>query len=285
MNNMKKLNSFILGLLGVALIGSCKIGDLELQKDFKYVAGSTVDAHLNKTALQYLTDRGKTPLIANDTVFKYMQLGLEYAGMDMSEYTKDGRTFIFLSNNAIRVLPTTTTAGVVKTTSNIPTAGFWFDFPIMEKNPDGSQKYAADGVTPVTHPAKSWSEYSPATVRNYFLYLIGQGDINFTNVKNTNTTLQSILPSGATATKESKLGYLVSSATPNMSPSGARIITYNYVTGGQGFDPEGKWNMRINNGDFSTLTFNDNTTVATGGLIATNGIIHVNATTTYPCRY
>jgi hypothetical protein len=286
---MKKRNIILAGLFCATLgLGSCKIGGLELQENFEYKPGATVNPNINKSALQFLRDRGKTPVVANDTVFKYMQLGLEYAGFDLSEYEKAGRTFIFLSNNAIRVLPTTTTAGVVRTTSNIPTAGFWFDFPIMEKNPDGSQKYGTDGVTPISHPATSWSEYSPTTVRNYFLYLIGQGDLGFNNISNDNKELQSILPVGTVAGKESRLGYLLVSPTRNLNLNGDRTYSYDYTpnSAGRGFDLESKFNIRITNANFSPLKFNDAATnIATGGIIATNGQIHVMATTTYPSRY
>ncbi|MBW4888566.1 hypothetical protein KXQ82_02520 [Mucilaginibacter sp. HMF5004] len=285
---MKKINIIISSLCILAL-ASCKIGGLEMQKDFQYVSGNELHGEINKTASQYLQDRGKTPIIPNDTVFKYMQLGLEYAGIDLAEYTKPGRTYIFLSNNSIRVLPTTTVTvngkPVVTTTSNIPTAGFWFDFPIMDKNPDGTQKFAADGVTPVTHPAKAWSDYSVATVRNYFLYLIGQADVGFNNANYVNTSLASLLPAGAVAGKESKMGYLVVNSTPMLNASGARVLVYNYTTGGNGFDLEGKFNIKFGSGDFTPLVINDNTNVATGGLIATNGQIHVCATTVYPSRY
>ena len=282
---------YILAALGCLLMaGSCKIDSLELQKNYEYKPGSTVDAKINKSALQYLRDRGKTSVVPNDTVFKYMQLGLEYAGLDLAEYEKTGRTFIFLSNNAIRVLPTTTSTvngvTVVRTTSNIPTGGMWFDFPIMDKNPDGSQKFAADGVTPISHPATSWSEYNPQTVRNYFLYLIGQGDLGFNNLNNANQSLTSILPANTVAGKESRLGYLVVNNAQNLNVSGNRVITYDYTGNtGRGFDTESKFNLKQTNADFSPMVMNDNTNVATGGIIATNGQIHVNAATTYPSRY
>lgn len=272
---MKKLYIFLACILGVSVISSCSMFGLDLQEDYDYHA-STLDPHINKSVRQYLEDRGKTPVVANDTIFKWMQLGLEYAGLDLAEYEKTGRTFILLSNNSIRVRNAST--GAV-------TAGMWFDFPVMEKNPDGSQKFAADGVTPVTHPARSWDEYSKETVKNYFLYLMFEGQFSFDNAKIDNTTFQTLLPSGAAATRESKLGYAVASVTPNYSAAGARILTYDYVNGGNGFDPEGKINMKILNSDYSPLQINDQTTVATAGIIATNGIIHVCAATVYPWRY
>jgi hypothetical protein len=285
---MKKTNIILTaGLFIASILGSCKVGGLELQENYEYKPGSTVDPKINKSALQYLRDRGKTPVLLNDTVFKYMQLGLEYAGIDPVEYEKAGRTFIFLSNNAIRVLPTTTTAGVVKTTSNVPTSGFWFTFPILEKNPDGSQKYAADGITPVTHPATSWNEYSPITVKNYFLSLIGQGDLGFNNLTSVNQSLTSILPVGTVAGRESALGYLVVNAEPALNTSGARTLVFDYRTPstGKGFDLESKFNLKQTNTDFSPMVLNDANNVATGGLIATNGQIHVMSTTAVPSRY
>jgi hypothetical protein len=286
---MKRKYITIASLFCASLLGSCKIGGLELQKNFEYKPGSVTDARLNKTALQYLRDRGKTPVVANDTVFKYMQLGLEYAGIDPAEYEKSGRTFIFLANNAIRVLPTTTATvngkPVVTTTSNVPTAGMWFDFPVMEKNPDGTQKFNADG-TPVSRPARSWNDYAPETVRNYFLYMIGQGDLGFNNLNSVNQGLTTLLPAGAVAGKESRMGYMVVSTTPNLSVNGTRTVTFDYVNNtGRGFDPEGKFNLKQNNTDFSPMVMNDATNVTTGGLIATNGQIHVTSTTTFPSRY
>lgn len=273
--NVMNIARVIVGCVFLAVLGSCSIVGLDLQEDYDYKA-SVLDPHINKTARQYLEERGKNPLIANDTIFKWMQLGLEYADIDLKEYEQSGRTFILLSTNAIRVRNATT--GAI-------TAGMWFDFPIMDKNPDGSQKFAADGVTPVTHPAKSWAEYSKTTVRNYFLYLIFQGHLGFENAKIDNTAFQTILPPGTVATKESRLGYVVTSKTPNFTPAGAKIITYDYVNGGSGFDPEGKINMKVVNSDYAPLQINDQTTVSTGGLIATNGTIHISSTTTFPWRY
>jgi hypothetical protein len=284
---MKNLHIKLATLCCTTLLAACSIGGLKLQEDYDYIKSGALDPNIKKTALQYLMQRGKAPVTANDTVFKYMQLGLEYAGIDQSEYEKSGRTFIFFSNSAIRVLPTKTTNGVVTTTSNVPTGGLWFDFPIMEKNADGSQKYATDG-TPVSHPAKSWNEYSKETVRNYFMYFIIQADYGFNNATTTNTTMQTLLPAGTVAGKESRLGYMVTSAAANgtnTNAAGNRVPIFDYANGGAGFDPEGKINMKIVNSDYSPLMVNNFANVATAGLVATNGQIHVCSTTTYPSRY
>ena len=96
-------------------------GCYKLQKDYKYNA-FTLDPHINMTAKEFLLSRG-TAGAGTDTVFKWMQLGIEYAGIDMAEYEKPGRTFIFLHNSAIR---TTTGSGASQRT----TGGFFFDYPV-----------------------------------------------------------------------------------------------------------------------------------------------------------
>lgn len=270
---MKKIYQHILGAALIGIVSSsCSMFGLDVQKDYKYEA-ITLDPHINISAKEYLLKRGKNPAVANDTVFKWMQLGLEYAGINLEEYEKPGRTFVFLNNNAIRIRNANT--GAI-------TGGMWFDLPIMEKNPDGSLKFN-NGV-PVTRVATKWSDYSVETVRNYFLYLIALGDYNFDNAKLENTSFETLLGTGKVATTESRLGYLVVNSEPQ--PGTSRTLTYDYLTGtGKGFDQEGKINFRMLNSDYSPLQVNSFTTLATSGIVATNGKIHVSATTVYPSRY
>lgn len=272
---MKGIYKLLSGLILSCLLSGCSMFGLDLQEDYPYEK-SILDPHINKTAREYLEERGKNPVVANDTVFKWMQLGLEYAELNLNEFEQSGRSFILLSNNAVRVRNATT--GAI-------TAGMWFDFPVIEKNPDGSIRFAADGVTPVSRPANKWSDYSKETVRNYFLYLIFQGEFGFSNALLENTSFQTLLPAGSVATRESRLGYAVATTSPNLNPSGARVFTYNYGAGGNGFDPEGKINMKILNSDYSPLQVNDQTNVSTAGIIALNGTVHVCSTTVYPWRY
>lgn len=241
---MKNINILLAGLFCITLSTSCSMFGLDLQKDYKYEK-KTLDPHLNKSAKQYMLDRGKAPQIASDTLFKWMQLGLEYAGIDLSEYEQSGRTFIFLGTNAIRVRNATT--GAI-------TGGLWFDFPIYEKNPDGSQAMLPDGITPRTHPATSWKEYPVQEVRNYFLYLILKGDYGFNNATTSTTTLETLLPPGSVPgtiqSSVSRLGYV-------------------------GFDPEGKIDMVLVNNQDSPLRINSVTNCTSSGQIATNGQVHV----------
>jgi len=274
---MKKLNfkniSFA-SLLALSFsFASCSLTGLDLQEDYDYQK-KTLDPHINKTARQFLEERSYTPAKASDTVFKWMRLGLDYAGISLDEYEKSGRTFIFLHNDAIRVWDSS---------KKVATAGFWFDFPIIDtvagvqprqyvKNADGSLK---------THPAKSWSEYSKETVRNYFLYLIAEGDYGFNNAVSGNTALKTLLPANATATAESKLGYY--EAGTEALPAG--IVSRLNWSGANGFDPEGKMNMRLVNNQNSPLRINDKTDDRSAGHIATNGQVHVFGATVYPFRY
>ncbi|MDB5012184.1 MAG: hypothetical protein JWQ25_386 [Daejeonella sp.] len=276
---MKKINIILASLFCLSIsITACSLVGLDLQEDYDYKK-STLDPHINMTARAYLEKRGKNPVVANDTIFKWMQLGLEYAGIDLAEYEKPGRTYVFLSNGAIRVLPTTTTNGVVKTTSNIPTAGMWFTFPLMVKNPDGTLKTAGTPAVPVTALPTKWSDYDKEDVKNYFLSLIAEGDYGFDNGQTANTTLKTLLPEGAKATNKTRLGYYVAGTTPNYNLTGGRIFTIDYAAGGNGFDPESKINFKIVNGDYSPIQVNDYNTLTTSGIVATNGQIHVFAPT------
>lgn len=282
----KQLYTTISFLALACMISGCTLFGLDKQTDYDFQK-STLDAHINKSARQYLLDRGKNPVVPNDTIFKWMQLGLEYAGIDLAEFDKPGRTFIFLKNEAIRVLPTRTTNGVVVATSNIPTAGMWFSFPLVSKNPDGTLKLKTDASVDGV-PVRNWSDYPKEDVKNFFLSLIATGDYGFGNGVTSNTSLPTLLTPGTSASDKSLLGWYAAGTTPNLNVSGDRILNrVNVITPGQvyGFDPESRLNFRIVSSDYSPLRYNDATNAATAGLIATNGQIHVFAALIYPWRY
>ena len=226
-------------LLLALMFSGCSLFDMELQKDYDY-EHKTLDPHINITARQFLENRSyESATNTKDTVFKWMRKGLEYAQIDLSEYEKQGMTFIFLHNDGVRVWD----AKAKKVT-----AGLWFDYPIVT---------GVDPVTniPKTRPATSWSDYSVEDVRNYFLYLMVKGNYNFDKLTLSNTTAQTLLPAGAVASKKSMLGYL---------------------NEGKGFDQEGKINFKIvNNNDLAPIQINDKTNDRSGGYIATNAIVHV----------
>lgn len=247
---MKKIISIAKGsaFLSVILLSGCSLFDLDLQKDYKY-EHKTLDPHINITARKFLENRSyESPQNPGDTVFKWMRKGLEYAEIDLAEFEKQGITFIFLHNEAVRVWDAKTKK---------VTKGLWFDYPIVTSiNP-------TTGV-PVTRPALKWEDYPKEDVKNYFLYLMIQGNYNFDKLTITNSTAQTLLPPGKIASKVSMLGY---------------------ANGGKGFDQEGKMDLRlVNNDDLAPIMINDVTKNRSGGYIATNGIVHVYGATVNPFR-
>src|SRR5580765_2235729 len=95
---MKK-NSVKILCGAIVLIGILS-GCYKLQKDYNYVK-VTIDPHYNMTAKQYLFSRDTVlgGVVNSDTVLRLMRKGIEYAGIDWSEYEKPNRTYIFLHNN------------------------------------------------------------------------------------------------------------------------------------------------------------------------------------------
>ena len=109
-------------------------------------------------------------------------------------------------------------------------------------------------------------------------------EYTFENLTVTNTTIQTLLPPGATAPKDNLLGWVVTKTTPNPDPALASSTYYDKTTG-SGFDPEGKINLRLANNDASPIVVNDRTNDRTAGYLATNGQIHVFDKTIWPFRY
>ena len=273
---MKKLKIFHFAFILLAVISftSC----YKLQKDYQYNA-YTLDPNINMTAKQFLLTRG-TAGVGSDTVFKWMQLGIEYAGIDMTEYEKPGRTYIFLHNGAIR---TTTGSGA----SLRVTGGFFFDYPIIGRDSAGNVlKSKIDPAMDSLRPAFQWTEYPQQLVKNYFLYLILQGDYTFENLSVSNTSIPTLLPAGTIAdpNKVSKLGWAVVKTSPNPDPALAANITFN-TAGGAGFDPEGKMNLKLINNQDAPINLNDRTNDRTAGYFVTNGKVHVFGGTVHPFRY
>src|ERR1044071_4017569 len=110
---MKKINLYRICIIVFAAVAVT--GCYKMQKDYDYNP-QEIDPHYDITVKQFILNRGSTPVVNNDTVFKWMQKAIEYAGFDMAEYEKPGRTFILLHTDAVRRL-----------TSGKVTAGFFFD--------------------------------------------------------------------------------------------------------------------------------------------------------------
>ncbi|HEV8286460.1 MAG TPA: hypothetical protein VGQ09_19260 [Chitinophagaceae bacterium] len=273
---MKKLN--FLSILIFLALAHFLSGCYKLQTDYNYVK-STLDPHINMTAKDFMNSRGKGG-VGSDTIFKWMQLGIEYAGIDMAEYEKPGRTFIFLTNSSIR---TTSGSGA----SLKVTGGFFFDFPIIAKDASGNViKSKIDPTLDSTRPALQWSEYSKETVKNYLLYFIIDGVYGFDNLGAVNQSVPTLLPAGAAVSKtDSKLSWVITKTTPNPNLSATTSFVLSPTLGTGGFDPEGKMNLKLANTQDAPIVLNDRVNDRTAGYIATNGQIHVFGATLFPFRY
>lgn len=247
MNKINRLLKRYAFLLLLPLTG-CTLFDMELQKKYDYNP-QTLDPNIHISARKFLEDRSyESPANRSDTVFKWMRKGLEYAEIDLAAYEKQGMTFMFLHNDAIRVWDAKT---------NKVTGGMWFDFPITTLVP-GTETIAT------SRPATKWSDYPKADVKNYFLYLMLQGTYNFNNLRLTPVDAQTMLPPETLATKSSLLGFM---------------------NGGKGFDQEGKMSLSIlNNDDLAPLVINKLTKNRSGGYVTTNAIVHVYGATVFPYR-
>lgn len=256
-------------------------GCYKLQKDYKYNA-FTLDPNIGMSAKDFLISRGKAPVVTNDTVFKWMQLGLEYAGFDLTEFDKPGRTFIFLHNNAIRTISTVKINGV---DTKVVSGGFFYDYGFPVYDAAGVLlKSKLNSAVDSVRPAINWNEYPQQFVKDYFMYLILQGEYSFENLSITNTAIQTLLAPGTTAPKESRLGWVVTKSAPNPDPTLAANI-YIDKTLGKGFDPEGKINLKLINNQNAPINVNDRLDDRTAGYFASNGKVHVYDKTVHPFRY
>lgn len=270
MKNIKKIPGRLFAMIGLSLlISGCSLFESDVQKDYDYNK-FILDDHIHMSAWDYLKLRANgTAANPNDTVFRWMKKAIDYSGIDTTEYMKSNRTFIFLHNDALR-----------KFSSNKVTGGFFFDFPIV------TSLDPVTGLPKTTAPATQWTQYSKQTVKNYLLYLIIKGEYNYNNLQPGPTLLETLLPAGSIATRESKLGFLVTPATIPGATDGKTTTsaTFTYSTAGTGFDPEGKVIIQLGNTADSKLFLNGYNVVRSSGYYADNGSIHVWGTTVFPTR-
>src|SRR5215211_2846519 len=141
---------------------SCK--KLALQRDYTR-APDTVDTHVYMSAWDYLKKRalGTT---STDQIWKTFYDGIVYSGMDTLEYTKPGRTYIFLNTEAI-----------TRTNSNLSDVGFFGANLVNTKN------------------GTKWADYPKSFVKNYLQYLIMEGVHNHYTLPAINAvTIQTLAP-------------------------------------------------------------------------------------------
>jgi hypothetical protein len=158
-------NAFFIGLVMVCMTGCKKLAGLSLQENAGHET-SILDAHINKTAWQYLRERSNTS--PTDTIFKRMYEAIVYSGIDTALYTQPGNTFIFLHNDA-----------VFRAAAPTATDNYW-------------GRYKVGGQV-----AKSWSQYTPQQVKNWLLYLIVKGEYSYDNLGSENVEVKTLLPEGA----------------------------------------------------------------------------------------
>ena len=155
-------------LLALPFTGCKKLFGLKLQENTDHIT-TTLDPHIYKSAWQFLKDRalGSVP---DDTIFKRMYQAVVYSGIDTNEYTKSGRTFIFLHNDAVR-----------RTSGSTVTTDCYF----------GKYKVGTPAVA-----ATRWEDYPQSQVKNYLLSLIAIGEHTFENVPPDPKFEKTILPAG-----------------------------------------------------------------------------------------
>ena len=118
------------------------------------------------------------------------------------------------------------------------------------------------------------------------MYLIIEGEYGFNNLAVENKSVSTLLPANTVVPyTDTRLAWVITKTTPNPEVGSATTITLVYPTGGSGFDPEGKMNLKMGNNDRSPIAINDRIEDRTAGYFATNGQIHVFDKTIHPFRY
>lgn len=140
-------------LFTVIFTGCKKFAGLPLQENVEHHV-STIDPHIKMSAWDFLKSRALGTSDFKDSVFYRMYQGIVYSGIDTLEYTKSGRTFIFLHNDA-----------VLRKSGNTTTTDSYFG------------RYKVNNAV-----ATKWENYPKEQVKNYLLSLIANGEYSFENV-------------------------------------------------------------------------------------------------------
>ena len=196
-------------------LGSCTLVGLDAQKDYEYTS-KIINPNIGISARAFLESRSYDP--KGDSLFYLMRQGIEYAGIDLNEYEKPGRTFVFLTPTAI-----------LRKTGNNTATDCYFGF------------YKVNGLA-----ATKWSDYPQQQVKNFFLYLIAEGNYTFETLTPAPLMVKTLLPLG----------------TDPMNPESL-----------MGFSVVNDRNSKLNINDFPGST--RITGARTAGILSTNGPIHV----------
>ncbi len=178
---MQTIQSFLykngVWLLLMTALASCTLAGLDMQEDWDFKP-HTADPHTNKTCWDFMQYRNQP---GQDSVFDLMLKGIAYAGIDPSEYTKTSRTFILLHRDAIL---------------RVDASGVAFNDCYFGRYLVPDRDAQGNPIPGVMRPAKSWEEYPKATVKNFLLYLIVEGEHNFGSISTENDTVKTLLPLG-----------------------------------------------------------------------------------------
>lgn len=212
--------------IGISCLSACTLAGLDMQEDWDFEPHVS-DPHTNKTTWQFMVDRNQP---GQDSVFNLMLQAIAYAGLDSTAYTQTRKTFILLHKDA-----------VLRIDKNKVTTDCYFGrYTVPDRDANGNP------IPGKMRAAKNWTEYPKEQVKNYLLYLIGEGEYSFGSISLENDTLHTLLPAGADAK-----------------------------------NPESIMTLKVVNDRDSRIKINDFinsvrvTTVRTGGLLNTNGPAHV----------
>lgn len=185
MKIIKIISIIVIAFLCIGtLISGCSLAGLSLQKDYNRSTTDTIDAHVYKTAWGYLKSRAYQNASPSDTIFRRMYDGIIYSGIDTNEYTKPGRTFIFLQNSIV-------------------TGQVW-------------AKYKNAGVV-----GTKWQSYPAADVKNYLSYLILLSTYTHSNLPLQDIQASTLAPAGVYTTNPATF---TAPGTFNPNPKSVMLI-------------------------------------------------------------
>jgi hypothetical protein len=162
----------------VVLAATLGSGCYKAQKSWEHQP-VTVDPNTYMTAWDFLKSRGVNGY--RDTLFALMMRGVQYAGLE-AEYQKEGRTYIFLQNAAIK--------GAAD--------AYWTHADVDDIDQLG---------IPITRPGSKWEDYPVEQVKNYLLGMIIEGKYSYENVGSNNMFVKTLMPEGADTTNpKSEMG-------------------------------------------------------------------------------
>lgn len=161
---MKRFKYILLTSVVVSMFAfaGCEIAGLDFQKNFEFDA-SIRDSKINMNALEFMKSR--------PDLFSSMIEAVNYTGM-VEEYTKPGRTFLFLTN---RALADETYAPVAPSVM-----GSYF---ACNKLPNPAYNPADPSKGPQLLTPDSWDKYPVEKVKALLNYHIVKEEVTYRNAK------------------------------------------------------------------------------------------------------